>query len=51
LVMLAEVYLKTKERAKARTVLELVLTRYPTSPFVVPAKNFLARLAVLEKQG
>jgi outer membrane protein assembly factor BamD len=51
LVMLAEVYLKTKEPAKARTVLELVLTRYPTSPFVVPAKHFLARLAVLEKQG
>ena len=51
LVMLAEVYLKTKERAKARTVLELVLTRYPTSPFVVPAKHFLERLAALEKQG
>lgn len=51
LVMLAEVYLKTKERAKARTVLELVLTRYPTSPFAVPAKNFLARLAAQDKQG
>jgi outer membrane protein assembly factor BamD len=51
LVLLAEVYLKTKERLKARTALELVLTRYPTSPFVVPAKHFLERLAVLEKQG
>jgi outer membrane protein assembly factor BamD len=51
LVLLAEVYLKTKERGKARTVLELVLTRYPTSPFVVPAKEFLVRLGALEKQG
>lgn len=51
LVMLGEVYLKTKERAKARTVLELVLTRYPTSPFVVPAKHYLERLAALDKQG
>jgi outer membrane protein assembly factor BamD len=51
LVMLGEVYLKTKEREKARVVLELVLTRYPTSPFVVPAKHYLERLAVLGKQG
>ncbi|MEI9940278.1 MAG: outer membrane protein assembly factor BamD [Pseudomonadota bacterium] len=54
MVLLAEVYLKTKERAKARAVLEAVLTRYPTSPFVVPAKHFLERLdhlAALEKQG
>jgi len=26
-----------------------VLTRYPTSPFVVPAKRFLGRLAETEK--
>ena len=51
LLLLAEVYLKTKERGKARAVLELVLTRHPTSPFAVPAKRFLERLAVLEKQG
>jgi len=51
LVMLAEVYLKTKERDKARAVLELVLTRYPTSPFVVSAKHYLERLAALAKQG
>jgi len=51
LVMLAEVYLKTKEREKARSVLELVLTRYPTSPFVVPAKRYLDRLAALSTQG
>jgi len=50
MVLLAEVYLKQKERQKAKTVLESVLTRYPTSPFVVPAKRFLDRLA-LEKQG
>ncbi len=48
---LAEVYHKTKGRPKARAALELVLTRYPTSPFVVPAKHFLERLAIAEKQG
>jgi len=51
LVLLGEVYLKTKDRAKARTAFELVLTRYPTSPFAVPAKEFLARLDAQEKQG
>ena len=51
LVLLAEVYLKTEERLKAKGALELVLSRYPTSPFAVPAKHFLERLAVLEKQG
>jgi outer membrane protein assembly factor BamD len=51
LVLLGEVYLKTKERAKARTAFELVLARYPTSPFAVPAKHFLDRLGALPKQG
>ena len=51
LVMLAEVYLKTKERDKARAVLELVLSRYPTSAFVVSAKHYLERLAATAKQG
>ena len=51
MVLLAEVYLKMKDRPKAREVLELVLTRYPTSAFAVPAKNFLERLNTLEKQG
>lgn len=51
LVLLAEVYLKTKDRIKAKGALELVLSRYPTSPFAVPAKRFLERLAVLAKQG
>jgi len=45
MVLLGEVYMKQKDRKKARAVLELVLTRYPTSPFVVPAKRFLGRLA------
>lgn len=51
MVLLAEVYMKQKERLKARTVLQLVLTRYPESPFTVPAKNFLNKLAEQEKQG
>ncbi|MES1178871.1 MAG: outer membrane protein assembly factor BamD [Myxococcales bacterium] len=51
MVLLGEVYLKQKERLKARTVLELVLTRYPTSPFTVPAKHFLDRIAATEKPG
>jgi outer membrane protein assembly factor BamD len=45
MVLLAEVYMKQKERLKARTVLQLVLERYPESPFVVPAKRFLLQLA------
>ena len=45
MVLLAEVYMKQKERLKARTVLQLVLERYPESPFVVPAKRFLQQLA------
>jgi outer membrane protein assembly factor BamD len=51
MVLLAEVYMKQKERLKARTVLQLVLDRYPESPFTVPAKNFLSKLAEQEKQG
>ncbi|MEO8905114.1 MAG: outer membrane protein assembly factor BamD [Polyangiaceae bacterium] len=51
MVLLGEVYMKMKERQKARVVLELVLSRYPASPFSVPAKRFLGELAVLEKQG
>jgi len=51
MVLLAEVYMKMKERQKARVVLESVLSRYPASPFSVPAKRFLGEIAVLEKQG
>ncbi len=51
MVLLAEVYMKQKERQKAREVLEGVLTQYPHSPFTVPARHFLGELAELEKAG
>jgi outer membrane protein assembly factor BamD len=51
MVLLAEVYMQQHERQKARGLLELMLTRYPTSPFIVPAHKFLEELAVLEKPG
>jgi outer membrane protein assembly factor BamD len=44
LVLLGETYLKMKEDEKARTTFELVLGKYPESAFVVPAKNFLAKM-------
>jgi outer membrane protein assembly factor BamD len=44
LVLLGETYLKMKDLEKARTVLELVVQKYPDSAFTVPAKRFLARL-------
>src|SRR5450755_983414 len=50
MVLLAEIYMKQKEREKAREVLKNVLTEYPDSPFIVPAKKFLDELAQLEKQ-
>ncbi len=51
MVLLAEVYMKQKERQKARAVLEVMLRRYPTSPFSVPAYKFLSELSRLEKNG
>jgi outer membrane protein assembly factor BamD len=51
MVLLAEVYMKQKERQKAREVLQNVLTQYPNSPFIVPAQHFLGELAELEKAG
>jgi outer membrane protein assembly factor BamD len=51
MVLLAEIYMKQKEREKAREVLKNVLTEYPDSPFIVPAKKFLDELALLEKQA
>jgi outer membrane protein assembly factor BamD len=51
MVLLAEVYMKQKERQKAREVLQGVLSQYPNSPFTVPAKHFLGELAELEKAG
>jgi outer membrane protein assembly factor BamD len=44
LTLLGETYLKMKDLAKARTVLEAVLERYPDSAFTVPVKRFLARM-------
>jgi outer membrane protein assembly factor BamD len=44
MVLLAETYMQQKEREKARVVLERVLSDYPASPFVEPAKRFLALL-------
>jgi hypothetical protein len=34
-----------KEGEKARSTFNLVLDKYPESPFTVPARNFLARLS------
>jgi outer membrane protein assembly factor BamD len=51
MVLLAEVYMKQKERQKAREVLQAVLSQFPNSPFIVPAQHFLGELAELEKAG
>jgi len=44
LVLLGEVRMKEKERKKAREAFERVLALYPASPFVMPARRFLALL-------
>jgi outer membrane protein assembly factor BamD len=44
LVLLGETYMKQKERDKARATLSRVLDEYPASPFVEPARRFLAVL-------
>jgi outer membrane protein assembly factor BamD len=44
LVLLAEVYMKQKERGKAREVLQHVLRAYPGSEFSIPAQHFLDQL-------
>jgi outer membrane protein assembly factor BamD len=44
LVLLAEIHLKRGDEARARRALDVVLERYPNSPFSVPARRFLARL-------
>jgi outer membrane protein assembly factor BamD len=41
LVLLGETYLKMKEQEKARAAFQLVLDKYPDSPFTVPARRFL----------
>jgi outer membrane protein assembly factor BamD len=44
MVLLGETYMKQKQREKARAVFQRVLKEYPASPFVEPAKRFLAVL-------
>jgi outer membrane protein assembly factor BamD len=44
LILLGEVYLKQKKRAEARKTFERVLSEHPDSPFVVPARHFLAHI-------
>ncbi len=44
MLLLGETYLKMKDRKKARAVLRHVVARWPDSPFVVPARNFLRQL-------
>jgi outer membrane protein assembly factor BamD len=44
LVLLGEVRMKEKQRQKAREAFEKVLRDYPSSPFVLPARRFLAEL-------
>ncbi|HTQ03520.1 MAG TPA: outer membrane protein assembly factor BamD [Polyangiaceae bacterium] len=44
LVLLGETYMKSKEREKARAVFERVIKKYPASPFIEPARRFLAVL-------
>jgi len=43
LVLLGETQLKKGDRAEAKAAFELVLERYPSSPFVEPARRFLAQ--------
>lgn len=43
MVLLAETYMKMKQPAEAREVLRTVLEVYPQSPFVKPAREFLAQ--------
>lgn len=44
LVLLGETYMKQKQKQKARAVFDQVLRDYPASPFVEPARRFLAVL-------
>jgi len=44
LVLLGETHMKNGKSSEARSAFELLLSRYPSSPFTAPAKRFLARL-------
>lgn len=45
IVLMGETYLKAKNKPKAMEAFRRVLAEYPTSPFVVPAAEFLQFLA------
>ena len=45
LVLLGETYLKMKKRHEARETFELLLSAFPASPFVVPARSFLDEIS------
>ncbi len=44
LTLLGETFLRMKEPGKARAAFERVVRDYPTTPFTVPAQNFLDRM-------
>lgn len=44
LVLLGESYMKLHEEEQAAAAFQIVLDRYPKSPFIVPAKRFIAEL-------
>lgn len=45
LVLLGETYMKKRSPEQAKAAFEIVLQKYPESPFAVPAQKFLTRLA------
>jgi len=51
LVLLGETYLKMKELDRARATFQLVLDKYATSAFSVPARNFLDWLSTQPAKG
>lgn len=51
LVLLGETQMKRGERDKAREAFDLVLERYPKSPFAEPARRFLARVPTAGGSG
>lgn len=50
LTLLGETYMKMHRKQQARAVLEQVLSKYPASPFTIPAKNYLKLLGVTQAE-
>lgn len=48
LVLLGECYMKLHEEEQAAAAFQIVLDRYPESPFVVPAKRFIGELEAIQ---